>query len=330
MESTGQSKKVFSNLTDLVEHCKEKGILLFKVESQAYPAFTGGADTDPETREKIHELWKAVEAPENVWGASDGILQKDSGLWVTEEVLSEIAAKYIDESSDIRRLFAQPLTRSFVYFDVSDFSMHPPGQQVLLIRSLISVATQQDHWSITGIGKQDIEAMLCIGDGYIFVFRDPGLATYFAGYLARLVEMAVALKMVPVKFHFRIGVHVGPVYCFWDPGRKDWNYIGEGINEGKRVLEAIGKDVDDVVFISGELREELDKYFRQGGRGQSILPHLQNRGRRKDKHEQLRRVYELNHTALCGRDIEHALASYQQFSEIRQALKEAKEKAKEK
>ena len=49
----------------------------------------------------------------------------------------------------------------------------------------------------------------------------------------------------------------GPVYTFWDTGRGAWNYIGEGINGGNRVLGVIGKDQDDVVFVSAEVRQEL-------------------------------------------------------------------------
>lgn len=57
---------------------------------------------------------------------------------------------------------------------------------------------------------------MCIGDGYIFVFREAMEATYFAAYLAHLIEVMVANRQLPVNFHFRMGVHVGPVYTFWE------------------------------------------------------------------------------------------------------------------
>ena len=118
---------------------------------------------------------------------------------------------------------------------------------------------------------------------------------------------------------------MGPVYLFWDPGRKDWNYIGEGINGGMRVLEAVGKEKDDVVFISGEVREQLQAGFRQGGYGLLIKSCLQNRGRRQDKHKEYRRVYELSHTQLCGKDIDNLFANLAIQADIQQGLKAGKE-----
>src|SRR5439155_21171504 len=99
--------------------------------------------------------------------------------------------------------------------------------------------------------RQGLEAQICIGDGYIYVFSEPDRAAYFAGCLAYLIELQVARERLPIDFHFRIGVHVGPVFCFWDPDRDKWNYIGDGINGGQRVLAAIGKEKDDVVYVSG-------------------------------------------------------------------------------
>ena len=77
--------------------------------------------------------------------------------------------------------------------------------------------------------------MLCIGDGYIFVFDDSVSATYFAAFLAQLVESMISNKRI-VEFHFRMGVHVGKVFGFYDIGRDGWNYVGDGINGGNRVL----------------------------------------------------------------------------------------------
>ena len=95
---------------------------------------------------------------------------------------------------------------------------------------------------------------------------------------------------------------LGLVRTFWDPGRRDWNYIGDGINGGQRVLSAIGKDADDVVFVSGQVRQRVlggalgaDAHTEPG---RSVITHLQNRGRRLDKHGYPWRVYQLNHSSL--------------------------------
>ncbi len=169
---------------------------------------------------------------------------------------------------------------------------------------------------------QAVEAMLCIGDGYIFVLKDPKHAVYFAAWLASLMEARVARHSEPVDFHFRMGVHFGPVYCFWDWGRGgpedpskplirpdtmernergDWNFIGEGINGGQRVLAAAGKNTDDVLFISGEVRRALTAEDDGSEPCRSILDSLVNRGRHNDKHGRAWRLYEVSHTKLCGK-----------------------------
>src|SRR4051812_9478406 len=80
----------------------------------------------------------------------------------------------------------------------------------------------------------------------------------------------------------------------WRPLRKI--SCGKGINDARRVLEAIGTEQDDVVFISADPRTQIMK-----NEGQSIFnpptEHMDNRGRKKDKHGGFHRVYEVNHSA---------------------------------
>jgi class 3 adenylate cyclase len=188
---------------------------------------------------------------------------------------------------------------------VSDFSKFRAGQQALVINSLVGIVANDELWG-NGLAercREGIEAMMCIGDGYIFVFKDTEEATYFAAYLACLIEALVARKRVPVNFHFRMGLHVGEAYTFYDPGRKDWNYIGDGINGGQRVLGTIGKEADDVVFVSGQVREALLAGWTGDGDTRRILSNLHNRGRRADKHGKWWRVYEMNHTDLTGEEL---------------------------
>jgi len=213
--------------------------------------------------------------------------------------------------SGIRRVSSWPIDRSFVYFDVSDFSKGKAAKQVFIINSLILAATTNMYWpgGYVAQAQQDVEASLCIGDGYIFVFRKVWCAVFFAGYLANLLEHLIAKDQLLVEFHFRVGVHVGLVYCFWDPGRGErgnCNYIGVGINGGQRVLAAIGKDKDDVVYVSGEARVALKKDDDRNGPVRAILDGFDNRGRVSDKHGKFWRVYELNHTRALGSYLTHA------------------------
>ena len=139
------------------------------------------------------------------------------------------------------------------------------------------------------------------------MFKNSLYATVFAAHLAGLIETLVAAGKVPVAFHFRMGIESGPVYCFYDPGREKWNYIGSGINDAQRILSAIPPTTDDVIHISENIRNYLlsppspDFTYI----GDIIVSKLTNRGRQADKHGNRRRVYELNYTDLfmLGRDL---------------------------
>jgi len=247
--------------------------------------------------------------------------------WIVDAaVVGALNLELADEGSEARRLSSWPIDRCFVYLDVSDFSQQRPGQQSLIIRSIISMARNWTYWNrgFALAAYLAVEAMLCIGDGYIFVLKEPKHGAYFAAYLATLVEERVARGLEPVEFHFRIGVHFGPVYCFWDWGRGgaedvqkplihpetmdrnergDWNFIGEGINGGQRVLAAAGKDTDDVLFISGQVRSKLMAEADGIHECRPILDFLVNRGRHADKHGRRWRLYEVNHPRACDRSL---------------------------
>lgn len=232
-----------------------------------------------------------------------GTYRFDKSVYATSEAIGLVQQQLNDSQSHARRVTTVPLDRSFVYLDVSDFSEQAAIHQVQIIGALIQIVKDAEAWSGHKLRLPPPETMFCIGDGYIFAFESPTVATCFAAVLADLIEGFIANTQI-IEFHFRMGVHVGQVFSFWDPGRNDWNYVGDGINEGSRVLSAIGKEVDDVVFISSEVRTRLrsDSEFTSIG----LLECLQNRGRRKDKHEKMRRVYELDHTrmASCLREAE--------------------------
>jgi hypothetical protein len=232
---------------------------------------------------------------------------------VPEPLFVHLHERVKNESSGIRRVSSWPIERTFVYIDVSDFSKERAPQQTYIVKSIVA-DTNDKYWSeFQGSPPSKmIEASICIGDGYIFVFNDPLYATAFAGYLACLIEYLVARGELMEDFHFRMGVHTGPVFCFWDPGRNNWNYIGDGINGGQRVLSAIGKDSDDVVFVSRAVREHLAAVTGGPMMRTPVRTALHNRGRKADKHGGLWRVYELNHAFLFTPAVESSLETVSQ------------------
>ena len=277
-----------NSVHEVIEHCKAHGIMLdlqFDGSSKPY---------------KLIGLGKSIadDPLATYFGGHDpnGLSGTNSDITTPGEVLDQLNLAYQDENHDFRKVISETVERSFVYFDISDFSEHKAGQQALIINSFIALM-HIDNWT-NGMHhrwRNEIEASLCIGDGYIFVFRDAHCAMGFAAALATKIENKVANKSLPVEFHFRGSVHVGPVFRFFDFGRKDWNYVGEGINGGQRILAAMGKDIDDVIYISDRCKQKLLEFGFEDGHTANLLLALTSKGRHKDKHNKLWRVHQLNH-----------------------------------
>jgi hypothetical protein len=253
------------------------------------------------------------EGPQN----PTGIRSEYTLFWVPRtlfETLSDVFAQGNEEDA-LWCVSSHPVKRAFVYLDVSDFSEFPPGQEALVVNSLVWLTGDPGFWSYEPAAEalRDLEAQLCIGDGYIYVFRNPLMATFFAAYLAELIQQLVGRRreMGPrglhVEFHFRMGVHYGLVYRFYDPGRERWNYIGDGINGGNRVLSVIDKKYDDVLFVSDAVLNEFIARRPDRDPYRQVRNCMENRGRQDDKHGKPWRVFLLNHTQLCEAIVQDVL-----------------------
>jgi hypothetical protein len=285
--------QTFDDIDALLAHLEATGRKLWAGKTGTIdhlPAEPAGAG--------VYNLYAAKVADGNELAVDEeaGLGQWLPGLPVSKSLLDKLRTEIEYDDSPVRKHSIWPVRRSFVYVDISDFSKRPTGVQQFAISALASL-TEKSEW---GAGRSaevrsDLQAQLCIGDGYIYVFRRAIDATYFAGRLAKLIEERAAKKTVP-ELHFRMGVHVGEVRYFWDPGRNDWNYVGAGINGGQRVLATID-NADDVVFVSAEVRQEILASDTTPAKKKALLDNMVNRGRRPDKHNKLWRVYELNHHA---------------------------------
>lgn len=232
--------------------------------------------------------------------AESEISSKPLCAWASESLIRRVNEELFDEAAEVRKLSMWPVRRVFLYVDISDFSQRRAAEQALIVNTLTTLTRNKEYWS----AKREVEAresvmdQLCIGDGYIIVFETSIDATFFAARLADKIEEFVAEKQLVIHFHFRMGIHVGAVYRFWDPWRGKWNYIGDGINGGNRVLSAIGKNADDMIFVSGDVREELRA--DPSPLALSLVRAMSNRGRHSDKHGGMWRVYELRHTEIAA------------------------------
>ena len=296
----------FATPESVIDFCKRQGVTL-QVESIG-PKHQLQVELliKPVWSRKFYALYRCVALlSETGQMAPNGIAGERVSAYVSADLLTKLNGELQREDSPVRCLSSWTVDRAFVYVDISDFSKFAPGQQVLIINSLISVTENAGYWAGPGndeaaLAREHREASLCIGDGYIFAFKSAIAATAFGAYLAVLIETLVAKRLLPVEFHFRIGVHIGPVFRFWDFGRNDWNYVGAGITGGQRVLSAVGKDTDDVVFVSSAVRQRIISENRETTFHRTMRAEMQNRGRRADKHGNPWRIYEVNHTALLA------------------------------
>jgi hypothetical protein len=246
------------------------------------------------------------EGPQN----PTGIKGDFSLLWVPSSLFQSLSNVFTtgDERHPLWCVSSRQVKRAFVYLDISRFSKFPPGQEALIINTLVGLLNEPRWWSNHEPAEalNSMEAQLCIGDGYIYVFPDPLKATLFAGWLAELIQQlvprrtAMGSRGLAVAFHFRMGVHYGAVYRFWDPGRRDWNYIGDGINGGNRVLSVIDKKFDDILFVSDAVVDEFIARAPHQGLYANVRECLDSRGCQEDKHGRGWRVFVLNHTRLCA------------------------------
>jgi hypothetical protein len=227
---------------------------------------------------------------------------------VARVLLAHLFQQLVNDSNDPTSEFSRHIdfevTRSFVYLDISDFSKLTPPVQQLAVAGLVGLVGDRQPRIATGLGgyRESLETSLCIGDGFIYVLRGEVDAVFFAAFLARRIQEKVARRRVTPfpDLHFRCAVDTGPVRRFYDPGRGTANFVGQGINDGSRVLGAIGKERDDIVFVSGRVYEKLMGREQYIDGVQEILVNLVNEGRKPDKHKNLHRVYSLNHLGLLA------------------------------
>jgi len=300
-EPLPDNAKIFLSSDALATYCRRHGLLIY-ANAKEIPYWKESQHAGV----SLHYLSIAYSRSETDDAAESetGIVPHNTNFVVTGSEWKNVNLDLENEDSAIRHVSSRPINLAFVYLDVSDFSRYKAGEQALIINSLSAMVSDSTMW--TGRARfvyQAFKTMLCIGDGYIFVFDEPVKATFFAGFLAVVIEVLVANNLLPVEFHFRMGAHFGAVYSFWDPGRERWNYVGDGINGGNRVLAAVGKDQDDVIFISSTVRKEIQASQSDIFDLRFMLACLTNRGRKQDKHGNSWRVYELNHTQLCANDV---------------------------
>jgi hypothetical protein len=125
----------------LVAWCKHAGIMLYAEFDEGRGARRFKTDGIHDAGVRLNCLCRARAFDPSSGGPepASGIIGRESYIWVTDRVLNDLNAVLPDETQEIRRISSWPIERTFVYVDVSDFSQSKPGQQALIINSLVYI-----------------------------------------------------------------------------------------------------------------------------------------------------------------------------------------------
>lgn len=222
-------------------------------------------------------------------------------LSVKEDLFKELNDILLsDDPKGLDRLLEERIERAFACLDIVGFSKKKPNEQAEIIRTVVQLRRNESLWPrhdfqhLPGNTLKSLEAELCIGDGYIYVFTKAFDATLFACHLATLIEFMQLRDEFPYPFKFKCGVHVGSVERFYDPGRHDWNYVGEGINGVNRVLSVIPGSLANAIYLSSAVRATFLR--RTDELAMALKDNISNEGQLEDKHGIEWHVFSVNHT----------------------------------
>lgn len=151
--------------------------------------------------------------------------------------------------------------RGIVLIDLADFSKMSNDEQVRLITRFQFYVRHL----VQGHGPM-VESVLSTGDGYFIIFREDGFRAMLR-FVMRLIKQLTFYNFEDVganKFYFRIAINVGQVHFFYDINDR-WNYVGDGINDAKRIIDFIPHQKENAVYLSKQVHDyHKDEGFNFG------------------------------------------------------------------
>lgn len=147
-----------------------------------------------------------------------------------------------------KRYLRRDLTKGFVLMDVVGYSKMTLDEQLGLLSRVQAMLRN-------GTGEQfqeSVEGFIPTGDGCFVVFNENGLSRMmmFARWLRTTIEEYNTLELSTIRIAVRVAAHIGTVDYYRDL-HDGWNYIGPGINQTARIMEA--KPDPGEVFVSPEV-----------------------------------------------------------------------------
>lgn len=142
----------FADCSKLVEHCKKCGVML-----TANDGYTDDQISFDDTMASVGSasfslLYRCVVPPPrwHMHMTPSGVIPEDRPrIWVTRSVFDALQQDILDEDSEVRKITAVPVERTFVYLDISDVSQYPPAQQALAVNALGQIVTDEARWDRT-------------------------------------------------------------------------------------------------------------------------------------------------------------------------------------
>ncbi|MFC1586726.1 hypothetical protein ACFL54_00310 [Planctomycetota bacterium] len=162
-----------------------------------------------------------------------------------EEIEAFIASPFYERS------LLQTHDRGIVLIDLADFSKLSNDLQVRLITRF-----QFYIRHMVNLHQQQVESVLSTGDGYFIIYREEGFSSMLR-FVMKLIQQLSFYNFEDVgitKFYFRIAINIGRVHFFFDINER-WNYVGDGINDAKRIIDFIPHEKENAVYLSANVYE---------------------------------------------------------------------------
>jgi hypothetical protein len=166
----------YSDVDDVVAHLRETRSILWTGPNEGSlidkPVFAADGVTYV-ARWLAHTVHVGSSHANALHGTRDGAACGPYDVDVTEELFTQLMATSATGDTEFWKHTTRRHERAFMFVDISEFSQLHGNEQQLVVTSLIRLAD--------GMRRQvDVEAQLCIGDGYVYAFRSTELAVLAA------------------------------------------------------------------------------------------------------------------------------------------------------
>jgi len=253
-----------------------------KIISNTKPIDENQRELENETNRPLG-IWVSVNADEAGQIFQEIRTEEEINILKPEEDADEAGRIFQERRTEKEFNILKSEEKVIILLDLVDFSKASGLEQVLLLKTFDYLALREPkEWL-----DKYISNIIPTGDGY-FILAEKGIIPQLTQYLETIrknVDEYNQKQNPRHKIGFRCAVHKGEVYKYKGSGANNTTYetyIGDGLNDCKRIFSFIPKNIVDVVYFSESI------YYEGIARHNFI-----RLGIMKDKHNKEHKVFQL-------------------------------------